>query len=391
VLPQLDDRQYRLVAGWLLGTLRLTGPYPVLALQAEAGSGKSTMTRQLRGIVDPSTVPIRSAPRDERDLAVSCAHNWVLALDNLSGLPAWLSDALCRVSTGGGIGGRELYTDAEEAAWDYTRPLLVNGIDDIATRGDMLDRSIVVTLRPLADDQRRTEADLWEEYERVRPAVLGALLDAVAEALRRVDAVRLDKLPRMADFALWVTAGETAWGWPEGTFVTAYTQARQEDVGAALDGDPVAQAVRTLLARREQWTGTGTELLTLLAGEATDAVRASQAWPKSPRSLKDRLTRLAPLLRRVGINYAENRTAKARLITVEVAGEVASSASFASHTGSEQVKRDDASSDANRRPQSVASHCVTQKTSYDADDANDAYPDSLSATQGAATAEEDEL
>jgi hypothetical protein len=107
-----------LVVACLLATLRPGGPYPLLAISGEQGSAKTVLSKMLKALVDPNAAPVRALPREERELA----------FDNLSGLPAWLSDALCRLASGGSFAVRQLYTDDEEVLFQAFRPLLVNGI-----------------------------------------------------------------------------------------------------------------------------------------------------------------------------------------------------------------------------------------------------------------------
>src|SRR5262249_48386394 len=158
----------------------------------------------------------------------SASNSWLVAFDNLSYLPAWLSDALCRLSTGGGFATRGLFTDDEEVIFDAQRPVILTGIEELATRSDLLDRAIVLHLPPLPEDRCRPEAELWAEFEEARPRILGALLDVVAGALRELPAVKLPRHPRMADFAVWATAAETALGWERGSFLKAYSGNRAE-------------------------------------------------------------------------------------------------------------------------------------------------------------------
>src|SRR5262249_45998132 len=145
----------------------------------------------------------------------------------LSHVAPWLSDALCRLSTGGGFATRELYTDMDEIIFDSQRPVMLTSIEEVATRSDLLDRCLVVWLPTIPADRRRAEADLMAAYEKVRPQILGALLDAVSAALRNLATVKLEGLPRMADFALWASAAESAFGWDEGTFYRAYQGNRE--------------------------------------------------------------------------------------------------------------------------------------------------------------------
>ena len=141
-----DAQDFVLVVAWALAALRDAGPYPVLVLSGEQGSAKSTFSTILRSLLDPRTAPLRALPREERDLFITATRSHVLAFDNVSGLPPWISDALCRIATGGGFAVRQLYTDQEEVLLDAARPVILNGIEDIVTRPDLADRAIFLTL-----------------------------------------------------------------------------------------------------------------------------------------------------------------------------------------------------------------------------------------------------
>jgi hypothetical protein len=194
-----------LVVAWAIAVLRNHGPYPVIVLSGEQGSAKSTFSAILRALLDPNTARLRALPREDRDLFIAASNGHVLAFDNVSGLPAWISDTLCRLATGGGFAMRQLYTDQDEVLFDAAWPVILNSIEDIVTRPDLADRAIFLTLEPIPEERRRPEAELWADFEAERPRILGVLLDAVMQGLRRLPETRLEKLPRMADFALWAT------------------------------------------------------------------------------------------------------------------------------------------------------------------------------------------
>ncbi|MGH8548046.1 MAG: type II toxin-antitoxin system HicB family antitoxin, partial [Methylococcales bacterium] len=156
-----DESGFKLISGWILGALRGTGPYPILVLQGEHGSGKSTLTNVLRSFIDPSTVPLRPPPREVRDLLVSAVNNHLIALDNLSSLRSEISDSLCRLATGGDLDARKLYTDLDQTLIDIQRPVLVNGIDDLATRSDLADRSVILNLPNIDPAKRLDEKHFW--------------------------------------------------------------------------------------------------------------------------------------------------------------------------------------------------------------------------------------
>jgi hypothetical protein len=316
-----DDRNWILLLSWLVAACRPQGPYPLLILQGEQGSAKSTTAKLLRRVIDPATAPLRTPPRDERDLLIAANNSWVIAYDNLSGIPQWLSDALCRLATGGGFSTRELYSDTEEVILDLTRPVILNGIDHLTERPDLADRAIILNLPRIDETARRDEAELYKTYEQQRPQMLGALFDAVAIALASVSEVRLSRKPRMADFALWATAAEEALGFRSGGFMRAYAGNRAEAVQETLESDPVSAAIAALIDSEKSegsWTGTSGNLLKDLAGIVDDVVKKSPAWPRSPRGLSGHVRRLATFMRESGIEitYHLKGTGGQRLLTI---------------------------------------------------------------------------
>jgi len=296
-----SDADWHLLVAWLLAALRPCGPYPVLNLHGEQGSTKSTLARLLRALVDPNKAPLRAEPRQVQDVMIAATNAWMLAFDNLSHLPPWLSDAICRLATGGGFGTRELFTNQEEALFDAQRPVLLTGIDEVVTRGDLLDRSLLVYLPDVPEAKRRPEAEFWPAFEEVRPGILGALLDAVSAALRQLATVQVSPLPRMADFAIWVTAAAPTLGWEAQDFLDAYTSNREDANAVALESSAVAHAVHTLATGPDGWEGTATALLETLNAQAPLGRQNPRDWPKNARALSAVLRRLAPNLRAVGI------------------------------------------------------------------------------------------
>jgi hypothetical protein len=297
---------FRLIVAWLVAALRPQGPYPILVLQGEQGSTKSTLARLLRMLVDPSTAPLRTAPREDRDLMIAAHNTWVLAFDNLSGIPDRLADGICRLATGGGYATRTLYTDAEETIFDAARPIILNGIEDLTTRDDLRDRAVIPGLPVIPDHKRRDEASFWRDFERARPYIFGALLDALSAALRELPTTTLADLPRMADFALFATAAEHGMRWRAGAFLSAYRGNRRASVELAVEHDAVAAEVREIAEARD-WSGTAGELLAYLDARVPEERRKLKEWPRTPRALAGRLTRMAPALRALGIEVEHTR------------------------------------------------------------------------------------
>jgi hypothetical protein len=249
----------------------------------------------------------------------------MLAFDNISKLPDWISDTLCRLSTGGGFATRQLYTDLDEQLFDAMRPVVLNGIEDVVVRPDLADRSLFMALKNIADNKRKAELRFWRDFNAAHPKILGALLDGVAYGLRELPNTKLETAPRMADFALWATACEGAF-WKAGTFAAAYQQNRDDALGAVIEADLVATAVQNFMTRRPGgWTGTAATLLGALKMAVTEQVMKQRDWPSTPRALSGRLRRAAATLRRVGIEVTFERDThtkkRSRDITLKFASE----------------------------------------------------------------------
>lgn len=312
-----SDADFVLVVSWALAVLRNCGPYPVMVLSGEQGSAKSTFSSILRSLLDPNTAPLRALPREDRDLFIAANNGHVLAFDNVSGLPAWISDTLCRLATGGGFAVRQLYSDQDEVLFDAARPVILNGIEEIVTRPDLADRAVFLTLEPISEENRRPEAELWAAFKAESPRLLGVLLDALVEGIKRLPDTHLEKHPRMADFALWATACETAF-WPAGTFWSAYCGNRDDSVQSVIDADPIAAAVSNLMATRTVWTGKSSDLLGALGDVVGERGVKSKTWPDSPRALSGRLRRAATFLRKIGIEISFGREGRARTRTISI-------------------------------------------------------------------------
>jgi hypothetical protein len=309
-----DKSDGRLVVAWMHANFRPKGPYPILALHGEHGSAKTTTQEVLRYVIDPNVAPLRAEPKDQRDLAIAAGNSWMIGLDNLSYIKPWLSDNLCRLATGGGFGTRGLWTDDSEKLFYSQRPIMLNGIEELASKPDLLDTSIVLYLLHIPEQQRKPKSEFWAEFKLAHPRLLGAFLDAAAAALKKLKTVRLGCYPRMADFAHWVTAAETELGWSKGEFMAAYAGNRVDANSIALESSPLTLPVRGLV-ENGCFQGTATALLKRLAEQLDEPSKVPDGWPKNPRALSGKLRHLAPNLRANGIEVKFQKSGQ-RLIEV---------------------------------------------------------------------------
>ena len=310
-----EDRP--LVAGFLIRALCPESPYFGLCVAGEQGTGKSTFCTMIRSFSDPSTAMLRPPPKDDRDFLAGAVNNWCLTYDNLSGIQPWLSDSFCRILTGGSFASRTLYSTTEETTIPLARPVILNGIDDIATRPDLADRVIAIELQPIKDSNRLEERHLWENFNKLKGGIFGVLLDGLSSALKNVDSISLEYRPRQLDATKWASAAEAGLGFASGSFVTAYQRNQKELVSISLESSPFIAALIDMLKEKQRWAGTCSDLLTLLPNYVRDedAVK-STAWPKSPAWGGRTLKRHAPALRKVGMDIEFSKNESGRFITL---------------------------------------------------------------------------
>lgn len=296
----IHDDDLVLVKAWLIACLKPKIGYPILILHGEQGSAKSTAAQVLCELIDPNEASLRSEPRNEQDLAIAATNRLVVAFDNLSGVKHWLSDALCRISTGGGFATKKLYTDAEEKIFNLQNPILLNGIDDLATRSDLLDRSIIVHLPKI--ESRKPQSDFWNDFITAKPRIFGAVLDAVSEGLRNFNNVHLEDYPRMADFTKFATAAENSLGLNKNEFASIYNENRSNSNSLAIETSLIAPAITTLLSINAQWIGSAQELKEQIDRITPEVVQRSPYYPRIAQKVANDLRRIAPNLREQGID-----------------------------------------------------------------------------------------
>jgi hypothetical protein len=273
------------------------------------------LARLAQKIVDPVTGDLLQPPGDDRDLIAAAKNGRVLAFDNISGIKSDLADSLCRLSTGAEIGGRALFTNHDSASFRACRPIILNGIPDLAARGDLADRSIVIRLEQF--DRRVTERDFWREVEAGLPSITAALLDAMVTALARIEDVPTPDC-RMADFARLIVAAEPALPWAPGPggFLAAYSANRRRIITSIIEGDLVAAKIAALINRDGEWSGLVSELFNLLSAEVSLESRRTSDWPGNARWFSDRLTRAAPALRGTGVDISTRQEARGTRVDI---------------------------------------------------------------------------
>lgn len=301
----LDDRI--LVLAWLLECLRVNTAYPVLVLSGLQGSAKSTTQEVLKMLIDPSSANLRGAPKKQEDLLVAACNNYLVSFNNLSHLKSEQQDELCCLSTGGGFATRRLYTTIEEAVNNIKRPVIMNGISDIVTAQDLIDRTIILELPQISESNRKTDSEFFLEFKAEASYILGALYDLLVDVLNEIPNVQLSEKPRLADFAILGVALERALHLPEGAFLTAYMQNQKSSVLSAMEHSSIALAVEKLISDRFYFDGTYAELFKTLS----ERYRFDNAgWPSSAKGLATIIKRQLKAFELLDIEITFDKTRK---------------------------------------------------------------------------------
>jgi hypothetical protein len=290
-----------LLAFMVAALIQPLAPHVILGLLAEHGSAKSTTTRRVVSLTDPSVVPLRMPPRDIDAWVTAANGSWVVALDNLSHIADWFSDALCRAATGDGNVKRQLYTDNDLAVIQFLRCIIINGIDIGGLNGDLTDRLALVDLGRITEAQRRDETELEAEWRQAYPAILGGLLDLAAKVHHMLPNIRMDRLPRMADYAK-VLACIDEIHHTEG--LQRYRERATHLAADSVAADPFIARLQEISYTAEDVTAA--EILAH-ATPTDPGWRRPQDWPKKPRMVSTRLTRHAPTLRALGWHIESDR------------------------------------------------------------------------------------
>ena len=291
-----------LVLAWLIDAMRPDTPYPVLELAGEMGSSKSTTQRRLRALIDPVAVPLRGAPKCVEDIHIAAANAQVCSFENLSSLSQDMQDALCILSTGGGYATRQLYTNGEEHVITSKRPVMLNGINGVATAPDLIERVITIELPTIAAGKRQDEQTMEAAWLRDYPSIFTGLLTLFAETLEMLPKVEIPEgmQKRMLDYQRLGEAVCMALGGKAGEFSQRLDSMHGDSLARGLESYGVAVGIQILAARPEgrEWEGTYLQLLTEL-NRMPEIDRSN--WPRSPRHLSGQVKRIAPGLRRAGV------------------------------------------------------------------------------------------
>jgi Bifunctional DNA primase/polymerase, N-terminal len=329
-LINVKDEDNKLLLKCYIVTLFIPNiPKPVLMLHGEQGSAKTTLQELIKMLVDPSPIKTVTFPRDITELVQKLMHNYVCYFDNISIVPGWISDQLCRAVTGSGFSKRELYSDDEDIIYSFKRCIGFNGINLGATKADLLDRGIIIELQRISKEKMRKLEEIWQVFDSIRPNLLGYIFDVLAQVIqiRKNGGIKINGFPRMADFAETAEIISRCMGNKENKFLDIYYNNIELLVEEAIEAHPVGIAIIKFMEDRTEWAGTTTELLAELEGIANQLKidTRDKLWAKAPNVLSRRINEVKTNLRELGMIIERNiedsktniKTLKIRKVSLE--------------------------------------------------------------------------
>jgi hypothetical protein len=314
----IDKGDQLLFLAYLVAAFIPDFPHPMIIFYGTQGAGKSTPMRLMKKLIDPSALDQGlSTPDKPVEFAQNAHHNAFLFYDNLSTMPNWFSDALARAVTGSAFSKRQLYTDDDDIIYSFQRTIALNGIHQVVTRSDLLDRSILMKLERISPDKRKVDGMLTSEFEQERPYILGAIFDVLSKAMTIYPTIKLAKLPRMADFTYWGCAITKAMGLDPNDFAAAYSSNIRQQHEQAIEANPLAQIIVELMRDTYKWNDTPAALHRSVQHiAATLQLDRSKDLPKDAASLSKALKLLTVNLAAEGLDVYWPKRGNQRLITI---------------------------------------------------------------------------
>jgi len=320
-----DPKDGNMILGWLIGVMS-RGPYGHLTLRGHRGSAKTTVTRLLKSLIDPHDRTLAELTTDQKSLGIAARNSHILTFDNLSDVSNKQSDWFCRLSTGGGLTARRLYTDDDEIVMKFRRPAILNSIVNLVTRGDLSQRCITITLPPFEGRARLTEAELDEDFQRLHPRLLGALLDAVSMALRNLPNISAADCPRLLDFSLFMDAAAPALGLPSDYFRNALIENQRQSAEIEMDENVIVHVLKHVFDKKISLSGgqksyelraSATNIWIELSKVAKEILPvSSSSWPNSTIRFSSEFSRIEPQLADQGIRVIRTRGHRGSRLTI---------------------------------------------------------------------------
>ena len=319
-----DEKQKFLLLVYIISCFIPGFAHPVINIYGSQGSAKSSLSGFLKKLIDPSATELLTLPNSSDGLVQMLSHHWFICFENVSQIYDWVSDSLCRAVTGAGFSKRELYTDDDDVIYSLKKCIAINGINLVASRPDLLERSILLELEMINKKNRKLEKVILADFQNEKAGLLGAIFTAVSRAMKICPSIKLTELPRMADFTVWGCAIAEAIGYSKEKFLEAYDHNINQQNSEVIIESPVASSLLEFMKDKSDWQMTATELfeeLKITAANLKINIDKDKRFPKTPGALSKKINQLKPNLAAVGLDIQNGKENGQRIIHIQKIGE----------------------------------------------------------------------
>ena len=310
-LLNIDAADRQLMTAVLVHYLWPDIGHVIARLTGRDGTAKTWATRIMRSLIDPSAAPTRAVPRDETDWIIAVNAALIAAIDNVSSIPDWLSDAMCRASTGEGLMRRKLYTDQDVSILSARRIVVLNGIDATIRRADFARRVADFELEQIT--KIKSDNDVEAEWGAIHPHALGALLDLTVKTLKQLPGTALAGDEQSLTMSMFARIAKTI-GEPT---LNLYVKRLGTAAADLVDADVFAgRFIRFVGAQPEgRWTGLASELVARIPPPDP----TPKGWPQDATRFGTWVRRMGRVLESTaGIRVTKDeRTAQGQPYTLE--------------------------------------------------------------------------
>jgi len=233
--------QRQLLKVYIISLLIPDIDHVILTTYGPKGAAKTFLLWLIKTLLDPSKPALLTLIGNLSEFIQQVNHTYLAFYDNVKYIPYWQSDEICKTVTGIGHTKRKLYTDDEDIVYEHRRCIAINGIDVALVEPDAMDRSLFIELPEIDYDNIRAKEDLIQEFQAIRPQLLGFIFDILVKAMRIKNTLQLQRHSRMADFTEWGEAISRALGYDKMSFVNAYLQNRNEQNIVAINENIVGR------------------------------------------------------------------------------------------------------------------------------------------------------
>lgn len=284
--------------------------HPILFLEGEKGSAKSTICRWIQSIVNPKVTGLYRFPDNAKDLSVILGREFALCFDNLGGIRKEMADILCQAVTGGYVVERKLFTNDETVTRGLKTILVLNGLNLLSNKEDLLDRVLIITLERFQSNERISEKELEVKFDVVKPQILGGFFNAVAKALT-TDINPIKEKIRLLDYQEFAVKCGIAMGFSQDEIERAFAENADAITENVLENNPLTEYIVNMMYNKQ----TVSIAVSVLHEKLREKYGKHPGVPESPSAVSRKLGNFASDLARHGITFEKKNNGRNKILT----------------------------------------------------------------------------